>query len=145
MLTEDTYITVVRDGEHMSEKINDVIDDFISGEVIEVLSHNGKKITQSTVSNTRSSDCKDFISIQFKDTKSLVVTPEHKVYMAGTKEWKKASELAVGQQVLTSLNEHKEITSLHVVRDKVIKRILALAVSPDQSYFANDVLVHNES
>lgn len=145
MVTEDTYITVLSGEQHCNVKISQVIDMFIEQPEVHVVSHDGKKVSNSVVSNTRATDSKDFISIQFEDAKSLVLTQEHQVYVVEDKQWKRAHQLHTGQHVLSSDNKSKKITSTHIVRDLISHKIYALAVTPDQCYYANDVLIHNES
>lgn len=144
MVPEDTYIATLSGEQICNVKISDVIDMFIEQPNVDVLSHDGKKITASMISNTRSTDARDFVSLQFEDTKSLILTPDHQVYTTD-KQWKRAQALHAGEFVLSFENKPKKITSTHTVRDLISRRIYALAVSPDQCYFANDVLIHNES
>lgn len=145
MVTEDTYIAVLSGDQFSNVIITQAIDMFIESTEVYVASHDGKKITSSSISNTRATDSKDFISIQFETAKSLVLTPEHQVYIVEDKQWKRAAQLRTGQHVLTSDNKPKKITSTHIIRDLISHKIYALAVTPDQCYFANDVLIHNES
>jgi intein/homing endonuclease len=145
MVPEDTFIAVLSGDESTNMKISEVIDLFINQPQVDVMSHDGKKISASMVSNTRATDSRDFISIQFEQSRALVITPEHQIYITDNKQWKRANQLHAGEHVLDSSNTPKQITSVHTVKDNMSHKIYALAVTPDQNYFANDVLIHNES
>lgn len=145
MVPEDTFIAVMSGDELTNIKISEVIDLFINQPQVDVVSHDGKKMSRSLISNTRATDSRDFVSIQFEDSRSLVITPDHQIYTIESKQWKRANQLHTGDHVLDVNNQPKQITSIHTVKDIISHKIYALAVSPDQNYFANDVLIHNET
>jgi len=141
MLTEDTYITLP---DEPNAKITEVFDRFIKGEEMQVESMDKNRIQPGEVCNTRTADSRDFISIHFDSSKSLVLTPDHRVYLPVEKKYIRADELSTGMEVLSSNNKPNKITSTHNIRDNRSSRVYALAIAPVQNYFANDVLVHNE-
>ena len=144
MLTKDTDIILLNEGEHENVKIAQLLDMITSEDEIVIESYD-KRVERGVVSSVRTSDCKDFIYIKCETGDTLVLTHDHKVYIPDEKSWMRADTIVCGKRLLSSDGTTTEIVSTHTISDTTPSRVYSLAVTPTQCYFANNILVHNES
>ncbi|MDD5342586.1 MAG: polymorphic toxin-type HINT domain-containing protein [Patescibacteria group bacterium] len=71
---------------------------------------------------------------------SLVVTPEHPLYVNG--KWQPAGNLKLGDSLLTKDGTSQLITSVETIKDKAIL-VYNLVVGTYHTYFADGILAHN--
>lgn len=102
-----------------------------------------KKIITSDVVATRSSSSKDFIYIQVETGESIILTHDHKIY--ADSEWLRADKIAVGLTVLNSELEQTKIVDMHKIHNDMTQKVYNLTIEDTQCFFANDILVHNDS
>lgn len=102
-----------------------------------------KKIITSDVVATRSSSSKDFIYIQVETGESIILTHDHKIYVDS--EWLRADKIAVGLTVLNSELEQTKIVDMHKIHNDMNQKVYNLTIEDTQCFFANDILVHNDS
>jgi len=102
-----------------------------------------KKIITSDVVATRSSSSKDFIYIQVETGESIILTHDHKIYVDS--EWLRADKIAVGLTVLNSELEQTKIVDMHKIHNDMTQKVYNLTIEDTQCFFANDILVHNDS
>ncbi len=102
-----------------------------------------KKIITSDVVATRSSSSKDFIYIQVETGESIILTHDHKIYVDS--EWLRADKIAVGLTVLNSELEQTKIVDIHKIHNDMTQKVYNLTIEDTQCFFANDILVHNDS
>jgi hypothetical protein len=144
MLTKDTDVILLNEGEHEKIKITRLLDMITSEDKIIVESYD-KRPEQGVVSSVRTSDCKDFIYIKCDTGDTLVLTHDHKIYIPEDRAWMRADAVVCGKKLLSSDGSMATITSAHTISDTTPSRVFSLAVTPTQCYFANNILVHNES
>ena len=102
-----------------------------------------KKIITSDVVATRSSSSKDFIYIQVETGESIILTHDHKIYVDS--EWLRADKIAVGLTVLNSELEQTNIVDMHKIHNDMTQKVYNLTIEDTQCFFANGILVHNDS
>ena len=102
-----------------------------------------KKIITSDVVATRSSSSKDFIYIQVETGESIILTHDHKIYVDS--KWLRADKIAVGLTVLNSELEQTKIVDIHKIHNDMTQKVYNLTIEDTQCFFANDILVHNDS
>lgn len=144
MLTKDTDVILLNESEHENVNIAQLLDMITSEDEIVIMSFD-KRVEQGVVSSIRTSDCKDFIYIKCETGDTLVLTHDHKVYIPDEKTWMRADAVVCGKKLLSSDGTVTTIVSTHTINDTTPSRVYSLAVTPTQCYFANNILVHNES
>lgn len=75
-----------------------------------------------------------------KNGRTLSLTPEHPVAIPGG--WRNAGELEIGDDVLTETGT-TSIAAISRIREK--RRVFDLSVSPEHTFLAAGVLVHNKT
>jgi len=143
MLTNDTAVTLISDGERVSTKLPEILDMICTDSELIIESYKSK-LTTATISSIRTSDSKDFVYIKTCCDSMLMMTPDHKIYLPENKEWVRAENVSKGLCVLLSNGTTSEISSTHIIADNTVSRVYSLAISPTQCFFANNILVHNE-
>jgi hypothetical protein len=144
MLTKDTEVVIMTNETQVSTNIAILLDMITTQDVIEIASYDSKKVA-ATVSSVRTSDCKDFVYIKCEQGDTLVLTHDHKIYIPETKQWTRADCVTKGTKLLKHDGTKSTIQACHVISDVAPSRVYSLAVTPTQCYFANNILVHNES
>lgn len=145
MLVEETTIAL-SGAENTCMKLVDVIDQFGAEkqQFENITSREGSMIVNASIASTRSTSARDFILIQCEDGSSLVVTPEHKIYVTNKKSWERAEHVNTTCSLMTQNNSSTKVTSTHTINDPVASKVHALTVVPTQCYFANNILVRND-
>ena len=101
------------------------------------------KIVDSDVIATRSSSSKDFIYIQVESGESVILTHDHKIYV--NNEWLRADKVSPGSTILNSKLNQSVIIETHKIQNNTSRKIYNLTIEDTQCFFANDILVHNDS
>lgn len=101
------------------------------------------KHVDNNVSSTRSSASRDFIYIQTECNKNIILTHDHKLYISG--EWKRADQVSRGLNILTTSLDYSPIIDVHKIHNNVSQKVYNLSVEKTQCFFANGILVHNDS
>ena len=145
MLVEETTIAL-SGAETPCMNLLDVVEQFGENErsFEDILSREGTSLVSANIASTRSTHARDFILIQCEDGSSLVVTPEHKIYVTNKKSWERAEIINSTCSLMTSKNSSVKLTSTHNISDQVSSKVHALTVVPTQCYFANNILVRND-
>lgn len=140
MLPSTTFIEVNSE----TQGIEYIVENITTREIT-VKSYNKKtkKHDDSIVISTRSSTCKDFIYIQTVCNKSIIMTHDHKVYVDG--EWTRADQVSKGHNILTKSLDYSNIIDIHKISNNTSQKVYNLSVDDHQCFFANDILVHNDS
>ena len=144
MLTNDTTVTLMNGNDRVSTKLPEILEMICTDDELIIESYESK-ITTATISSIRTSDSKDFLYLKTCCDNTLMLTPDHKIYLPETKEWIRAENMSKGLCVLMSDGSTSEILSTHIIADNTASRVYSLAITPTQCYFANNILVHNES
>lgn len=140
MLPSTTVINVnseIHDIEHIVKNLTSV--------EMDIKSYNIKKkeYTNSNVVATRSSSSKDFIYIQTNTGESIILTHDHKIY--ANNEWIRADKIPTGSTVLNSELNQSSVIEMHKIHNDISQRVYNLTIEGTQCFFANDILVHNDS
>ena len=101
------------------------------------------KIVDSDVIATRSSSSRDFIYIQAESGESVILTHDHKIYV--NSEWIRADKVSTGSTILNSGLNQSVITETHKIQNNTSRKVYNLTIEDTQCFFANDILVHNDS
>lgn len=101
------------------------------------------KIIDSVVIATRSSTSKDFIYIQTDSGESIILTHDHKIFADG--EWIRADKITTGAEVINIDLKQTTVVDIHKIHNNVSQRVYNLAIEDTQCFFANNLLVHNDS
>lgn len=140
MLPSTTVISVnseIHDIEHIVKNLTSVD--------MNIKSYNIKKKihTNSNVVATRSSSSKDFIYIQITTGESIILTHDHKIY--ANNEWVRADKLPAGSTILNSELNQSSVIEMHKIHNDISQKVYNLTIEDTQCFFANDILVHNDS
>lgn len=140
MLPSTTVISVnseIHDIEHIVKNLTSVD--------MNIKSYNIKKKihTNSNVVATRSSSSKDFIYIQITTGESIILTHDHKIY--ANNEWVRADKLPTGSTILNSELNQSSVIEMHKIHNDISQKVYNLTIEDTQCFFANDILVHNDS
>lgn len=144
MLTKDTDVVLTTDDNQVQTKIADILDMITTQDEIMIESYDSKMVSAS-ISSVRTSDCKNFIYIKCEQGDTIILTHDHKVFIPETKQWVRADNITRDMKLLKRDGTKSAIQSCHTISDVSPSRVYSLAVSPTQCYFANNILVHNES
>ena len=101
------------------------------------------KIVDCDVIATRSSSSKDFIYIKTQSGESVILTHDHKIYV--NSEWLRADKVSSGSTILNSELVQSVIVETHKIKNNSSRKIYNLTIEDTQCFFANDILVHNDS
>ena len=101
------------------------------------------KIIDSNVISTRSSSSKDFIYIQTISGEAIILTHDHKIY--ANNEFVRADKISPSSTVLNSKLEQTAIIDMHKIHNDISQKVYNLTIEDTQCFFANDILVHNDS
>jgi intein/homing endonuclease len=110
---------------------------------IESYNIKNKKLTSSNVVATRSSSSKDFIYIQIESGESIILTHDHKIYT--NNEWIRADKIPTGSTILNSKLNQLKVIEMHKIHNDISQKVYNLTIEDTQCFFANDMLVHNDS
>ena len=102
-----------------------------------------KTVIDSDVIATRSSSSRDFIYIQTDTGETIILTHDHKIYI--NNEWVRADKIAPGQVTLNSSLDPATIIDIHKIHNDISQKVYNLTIEDTQCFFANDILVHNDS
>ena len=136
--------TTVIDVNSESHDIDYIVSNLTSIDM-NIKSYNIKKstITDKNVIATRSSSSKDLIYIQTDTGETVIVTHDHKIYIDN--EWIRADKISPGQQALNSELKQTAIIDMHKIHNDISQKVYNLTVEDTQCFFANDILVHNDT
>tara|TARA_R110000772_G_scaffold57914_3_gene131040 strand:+ start:2227 stop:2649 length:423 start_codon:yes stop_codon:yes gene_type:complete len=136
--------TTAIDVNSKTRDIDYIVKNITSGDML-VRSYNIKKRTpsDSNVVATRSSSSKDFIYIQTTSGTSIILTHDHKIYIDS--DWIRADRLSIGLPVLNSELKETKIIDIHKIHNNTSQKVYNLTIENTQCFFANDILVHNDS
>ena len=136
--------TTVIDVNSESHDIDYIVNNLTSIDMT-IKSYNIKKseVTSSTVISTRSSSSKDLIYIQTDTGEAVILTHDHKIYVDN--EWIRADKLSPGQVTLNSKLKQSTIIDMHKIHNDISQKVYNLTIEDTQCFFANDILVHNDS
>jgi len=96
-------------------------------------------LVEVVVTDVREATSTRWLRFGLKNGRTLSLTPEHPVAIPGG--WRNAGDLAIGEDVLTGSGT-TSIAWISRLREK--RRVFDLSVSPEQTFLAAGVLVHNK-
>lgn len=140
MLPSNTIITTICGEQDLDQIVNNLTSiDYTA------CSYNTKKLkpTSSDIVATRSSSSKDFIYIQVESGNSIIMTHDHKAFVDG--KFTRADKISPGMSVLNSSYEPDNVVDIHKIQNNTSQKVYNLTVIDTQCFFANNILVHNDS
>ena len=140
MLPSNTIITTICGEQDLDQIVNNLTSiDYTA------CSYNTKKLkpTSSDIVATRSSSSKDFIYIQVESGNSIIMTHDHKAFVDG--KFARADKISPGMSVLNSSYEPDNVVDIHKIQNNTSQKVYNLTVIDTQCFFANNILVHNDS
>lgn len=142
MLPENTIITTPED----DMTIIEIVQNFTQTKDTHVTSYDTKKnkITRGLVPSTRKSSVSDLIFVETDyDEVKLILTQDHKVYNAETREFVRASMLTSNVPLQHVDGIEVNVIKIHKICNAVPQDVYTLTVDGTQCYYANGILVHN--
>ena len=141
MLPKRTIISVP--GEELS--IHQIVEEFDFNDVTGVLSYNGRKTVESSITSTRKSDTRDLLLIETNHTEiSLILTPSHKVYDVENKKYTRASEIKQDTVLKHIDGIETHVTKVRKITNNMLEDVYTLSIDKTQCFYANGILVHND-
>ena len=140
MLPSTTVISVNSESHDIDYIVNNLTSVDMS---VKSYSIKKNKLVDCDVIATRSSSSKDFIYIQSETGESIILTHDHKIY--ADNEFIRADRVSAGSTILNSELTQSTVIETHKIHNDISQKVYNLTIEDTQCFFANDILVHNDS
>ena len=137
-LAPDTLVLLEKNG---LTKISDVVDNRIEDNVLSYDSISEKVSFKSILAYVKNDNTDDWLRITLSNRRSIVCTPNHRIYCPDTKTMIKAGAIKIGTPLLICSGIEAEVISITPLT--ISQPRYDIKVDEYSCYFANGILVHN--